>query len=323
MWFWSQKDSSYEYLEDNLACYNPAAPKAERGYTGFTLSTSHLSVFPSVHPSLCRQGFHNILKKLSVQFISYLTFPSWMSLLKPILFSVFCINLSPLVTKYLAKRGFLVHFEKLLAQFFSYLTFTYMGCVSWSLFILYPLSTILAIRLPNIWLKIFPEIFEKTIGSINFIPGIYHNGKSLDSYLFRGAYFYVQPSGDQIFDQKQGFWNFLKILSAQFISYLTIMEWVFDPFSFLCSHSQFRPCGGKIFRQIWGFRNLKKNTISSIDFIPGIYLYGACLLTLVHFRNPIIKICPLVAKYMVSNGVSRIFWKKKHWLSSSYLTIMG
>ena len=159
MWFWYQKDSPYEYLGENLACYNPAAPKAEWGYTGFTRTTIHLSVFPSVHPSLCRQGFYNILKKLSAQFISYLTFPSWMSLLNPILFSVLCINLSPLVAKYLAKKGFLVHFEKLLAQFFSYLTFTYMGCVSWSLFILYPLSPMLAIRLPNIWLKIFPEIF--------------------------------------------------------------------------------------------------------------------------------------------------------------------
>ena len=60
-----------------------------------------------------------------------------------------------------------------------------------------------------------------------------------------------------------------------------------------------------------GFQELKKNTINSIYFIPEIYYYGVCLLTLVHFRDPIIKICPLVAKYLVKNGVSRIFWKKK------------
>ena len=209
MWFWSQKDSQYEYLGDNLAWYNPAAPKAEPGYTVFTLTTIHQSVFPSVYPSLCRQGFYNILIKLSAQFISYLTFPSWMSLLNPILFSVLCNNLSPLVAKYLAKRGFWYILRN--CWHYSFHTW-HLPIWGVSLGFIHFVSTTYNIsHLVAKYLAEKPEFFLKTIGSINFIPGIYHNGKSLDSYLFRGAYFYVQPSGDQIFDRKQGFWNFLKI----------------------------------------------------------------------------------------------------------------
>ena len=83
-----------------------------------------------VHPSVCRQGFRNFLKKL-------------------------------------------------LAQFISYLLFTLMGWVSWPLFIFVFLASFWVLWWPNIWLKMgFPELFEKTIGSIHFIPGIYPYGVS-------------------------------------------------------------------------------------------------------------------------------------------------
>ena len=42
------------------------------------------------------------------------------------------------------------------------------------------LASISALWRPNIWPKMwFPELFEKTIGSIHFIPGIYPYGVSL------------------------------------------------------------------------------------------------------------------------------------------------
>ena len=70
--------------------------------------------------------------------------------------------------------------KKLLVQFISYLVFTLVGWVSWTLFIFVFLASFLALWWPNIWLKMgFPELFEKTIGSIHFIPGIYSYGVSL------------------------------------------------------------------------------------------------------------------------------------------------
>ena len=72
------------------------------------------------------------------------------------------------------RQGFRNFLKKLLAQFISYLVFTLMGRVSWPLFIFVFIASLLALWWPNIWLKMgFPELFEKTIGPIHFIPGIY------------------------------------------------------------------------------------------------------------------------------------------------------
>ena len=58
--------------------------------------------------------------------------------------------------------------------------FTLMGWVSWSPYIFVFLASFSALWWPNIWPKMgFPELFEKTIGSIHFIPGIYPYGVSL------------------------------------------------------------------------------------------------------------------------------------------------
>ena len=55
-----------------------------------------------------------------------------------------------------------------------------MGWVSWPLYNFVVLASFSALWWPNIWPKRgLPELFEKTIGSINFIPGIYPYGVSL------------------------------------------------------------------------------------------------------------------------------------------------
>ena len=86
-----------------------------------------------------------------------------------------------LVAKYLAENRVSGTFwKKLLAQFISYLAFTLMGWVSWTLYIFVFLASFSILWWPNIWPKMgFPELFEKTIGSIHFIPGIYPHGVSL------------------------------------------------------------------------------------------------------------------------------------------------
>ena len=55
-----------------------------------------------------------------------------------------------------------------------------MGWVSWPLSILVFLASFLALWWPNIWPKMrFPQLFEKNIGPIHFIPGIYPYGVTL------------------------------------------------------------------------------------------------------------------------------------------------
>ena len=183
----------------------------------------------SVRPSVCRQGFWNILKKKNYWLISFhipCIYPYDVSLLTPIRFRVPSHIFGPLVAKYLAENGVSgtlkkktvdpiliicgiypygvslltpIHFrvpslifgplvakylaeneisgffwKKLLAQFISYLDFILMGWVSWPLYIFEFLASFLALWWPNIWPKLgFPELFEKTIGSIHLMPDIY------------------------------------------------------------------------------------------------------------------------------------------------------
>ena len=75
------------------------------------------------------------------------------------------------------KWGFRNFLKKLLAQFISCLAFILMEWVSWPIYIFVFLATFSALWWPNIWLEMgFPEFIEKTIGSINYIPGIYPQG---------------------------------------------------------------------------------------------------------------------------------------------------
>ena len=110
---------------------------------------------------------------------------------------------------------------------------------------------------------------------------------------------------------RQGFRNFLKKLSTQFISYLafTLMGWVSSPKYIFVILASFPALW---WPNIWtkmGFLELFEKTIGSIHFIPGIYPYGVSLLTPLHFCVPSLVFGPLVAKYLAENGVSRIFLK--------------
>ena len=119
---------------------------------------------------------------------------------------------------------------------------------------------------------------------------------------------------------RQGFWNFLKKLLAQFISYLafTLMGWVSWPlfiFIFLASFSALW------WPNIWlkmGFPELFEKTICSIYFTRGVYPYGVSFLTPIHFRVTSLIFGPLVARYLAENGVSGTFWKN-YWLNSFHI----
>ena len=90
------------------------------------------------------------------------------------------IKFSKDVRASVCRQGFRNCLKKLLAQFISYLPFTLMGWVSWPLYIFVFLASFSALWWPNIWQKMgFWNFFEKTIGSIHFIPGIYLCGVSL------------------------------------------------------------------------------------------------------------------------------------------------
>ena len=89
-------------------------------------------------------------------------------------------SVHPSVRPSICRQGFQIFFKNLLAQSISYLVFTLMGWVSWPLFIFVFLASFLALWWPIIWPKmVFPELFEKNIVSIHFIPGIYPYRMSL------------------------------------------------------------------------------------------------------------------------------------------------
>ena len=91
--------------------------------------------------------------------------------------------------------------------------------------------------------KGFPELFEKTIGPIHFIPGIYPYGVSLLTPIhFRVPSLILGPLVAKYLAENGVCQNFLKKLLAQFISYLAfiLMGWISWPlyiFVFLASFS--------------------------------------------------------------------------------------
>ena len=79
----------------------------------------------------------------------------------------------------ICRQGFRNFLKKLLVPFITYLTFTLSGWVSWPKFIFVLLASFSALWWPNILSKMaFLELFEKPIGSIHFIHGIYPYGAS-------------------------------------------------------------------------------------------------------------------------------------------------
>ena len=138
------------------------------------------SVCPSVRPSVDKVSGSFEKTIGSIHFIPSI-YTYGVSCLTPIHFRVPSLILALWWPNIWPKIGFPELFwKKILAQFISYLTFTLMGWFSWPLYIFVFLASFSALWWLNIWPKMgFPEHFEKTIGPINFIPGIYLYGVSL------------------------------------------------------------------------------------------------------------------------------------------------
>ena len=146
---------------------------------------------------------------------------------------------------------------------------------------------------PNIWSQMgFPELFDKTIGSIHFIPGIYLYGISfltpihfrVPSLIFDHWWPNIWPNMGFPELKKQN----KKKLLVQLISYLvfTLRGKFLYPYSFWCSWPHFRRSGGQIFGRIWGFQNfLTKLLVQFISYLV-FTLYWISFLTPIHFRVP-------------------------------------
>ena len=128
--------------------------------------------------------------------------------------------------------------KQLLAQFISYLACTLMVWVFWPLFIFVFLASFLALWWPNICPKMwFPELLEKTIGPIHFIPGIYPNGVSLltpihfrvPSLIFglMVAKYLAQNGVFRTFWKKNGSIHFIPGVYPYGVSILTLYIFVF------------------------------------------------------------------------------------------------
>ena len=137
------------------------------------------------------------------------------------------------------RQGFRNFLKKLLAQLISYLIFTLMGWVSWTLFIFVFLASFLALWWPNIWPNMgFPELFEKIIGPIHFIPGIYPYGVSLLTPIhFRVPSLIFGPLVAKYLAKNGVSGTFWKNcwLNSFHTWHLALWGEFLDPYTFLCS----------------------------------------------------------------------------------------
>ena len=135
-----------------MAYYTPAPLKVEWGYTGFTPM--------SVWKNYWLNSFHTW------------HLPLWGETLDTYTFSCSLPHFRPSDGQMFGRKWGFQNFlekKKLLAQFISYLAFTLMGWASCPLYIFVFLDSFSALWWPNIWSKmVFPELLEKTIGSIYF-----------------------------------------------------------------------------------------------------------------------------------------------------------
>ena len=180
--------------------------------------------------------------------------------------------------------GFPELFKKLLAQFISYLAFTLMGWVSWPLYIFVFLASFSALWWPNIWPKMgFPELFEKTIGSIHFIPGISPYGVSFLTLIYFHAPSlifgplvakYLAENGvSGTFEKTVGSIHFMPGIYPYGVSLLTPIHFlpslIFSPL--VAKYLAENGVSGTFWKNYW------------LNFIPGIYPYGVSFLTLFIF----------------------------------------
>ena len=192
------------------------------------------SVCPSVRPSVWRQGFRNFLKKTIGSIHSIPGIYSYgVSLLTPIHFRVPSLIFGPSVAKYLAENSVSGTFWKNYWPNSFHTRHLPLWGVSWPFYIFVFLASFSALWWPNIWLKMgFPELFEKTIGSIHFIPGIYPYGVSLLTPIhFHVPSLIFGPLVAKCLAENGVSGTFWKKVLTQFISNLafTLMGWVSWP----------------------------------------------------------------------------------------------
>ena len=138
-----------------------------------------------------------------------------------------------------------------------------MEFVSWPLFIFVFLGSFLALWWPNIWPKIgFPALFEKTIGPIHFIPGIYPSGVSLLTQIYVHVPSIIFGPLVAKYLAENGvsgtFWkNYW--LNSSYTWHLPLWVGFLDSYTFSCSQPHFRTSGGQIFGRKWGFQRFLKN----------------------------------------------------------------
>ena len=212
--------------------YTPAPPK---------VYWIHPEVCPSIRPSICRQGFRNVLIKLLAQFISYLAFTlmGWVSW--PLFIFMFLAQFLALWWPNIwSKMGFPELFEKnhWLNSFHTW-HLPLRGWVSWPLFIFLFLAPFLALWWSDIWPKMgFLELFEKTIGPIHFMPGIYPYWISLfTSIHFRVPSLICGPLVVKYFAENGVSGTFWKTYwpNSFHTWHLPLWDESLDPYSFSCS----------------------------------------------------------------------------------------
>ena len=170
-----------------------------------------------------------------------------------------CPSVRPYVRPSVCRQGFRNFLKKILAQFISYMAFTLMRWVPWPLFIFAPLASFLALWWPNIWPKMgFPELFEKTIGSIHFIPGIYPYGVGVltpihfrvPSLIFGSlvAKYLAEYGVSRTFWKKKKNYD-----SIHFIPGIYPYEWVSWPLYIFVFSASFSALWWPNFGRKWGF----------------------------------------------------------------------
>ena len=129
-------------------------------------------IHPDVCPSVCRRVSGTFWKNYWLNSFHTWHLHLWVSLLTPIHFRVPSLIFGPLVAKYLAENGISGTFWKncWLNSFHTWHLSLWGESLDPYTFFVF-LASFLALWWPNIWPKMgFPELFEKTIGSIHFFP---------------------------------------------------------------------------------------------------------------------------------------------------------
>ena len=165
----------------------------------------------------------------------------------------------------------------------------------------------------------FPELFENTFGPIHHIPVIYPNGVSLLTPMhFRVPSLIFGPpvanclaengvSGS--FEKAIGSFYFIPAIYPYGVNLLTPRHYVFL--------ASFRPSGGQIFGRKWVSGTFWKKTNYWLNSCHTWHLsiWGQ---SIDPYTFPSLIFSPLVAKYLVKNGVYGIFWKN-YWFHSLHI----